>query len=99
MCRGKFIGLLNSGDWYEPETFESVQQFFRVHQGTGVFCGALQYWDGDKIAYAAESRPELLEREMSITHPTCFVEREVYLEHGGYDPAYNFAMDYEQRTV
>jgi len=95
LCRGRVVGVLNSGDWYEGQAFDLVEKFFHEDNDTGVLCGSLQYWLGDKKAYISESRPELLGREMSVTHPTCFIQREVYLSHGGFDPTYKYAMDYE----
>lgn len=95
LCRGRVVGVLNSGDWYEADAFDCVEKLFRENSTTEVLCGSLQYWLGDKKAYIAESRPELLDREMSVTHPTCFVQREVYLRHGGFDVACKYAMDYE----
>lgn len=95
LCRGRVVGLLNAGDWYEPEAFDFVKKYFGEHRDTAVLCGSLQYWLGDNKAYISESRPELLGSEMSVTHPTCFIQREVYLDHGGFDRSYKFAMDYE----
>ena len=95
LCRGEVVGLLNAGDWYEAEAFNCVEKFFQENNDSGVLCGALQYWSGSEKAYIAESRPEMLGREMSITHSTCFVRREVYLQSGGFDCAYKYAMDYE----
>ena len=95
LCRGEVVGLLNAGDWYEVEAFNCVEKYFQENNDTGVLCGALQYWLGSEKAYIAESRPEMLGREMSVTHPTCFVRREVYLHYGGFDFFYKYAMDYE----
>jgi len=95
LCRSRVVGILNSGDWYEPESLSLVQKRFQENSEIGVLCGALQYWMRGRKAYCSESRPELLGREMSVTHPTCFVNRELYLRYGGFDPACKFAMDYE----
>lgn len=95
LCRGKVIGLLNSGDWYEAGTFAVVKKIFTEQCGVGVLCGSLQYWLGNEKAYMTESRADLLEQEMSVTHPTCFVRRDIYLNYGGFNPAFKYAMDYE----
>jgi hypothetical protein len=60
-----------------------------------VVCGALQFWDGKKREYVCQSVPRLLEKDMTITHPTCFVRTDLYERFGLYDEEYKFAMDYK----
>jgi glycosyltransferase involved in cell wall biosynthesis len=95
LCRGEIIGLLNCGDWYAADTLQRVGGYFTEHEQTDVLCGGLQYWRNGKTAYRVESRPELLRRDMTVTHPSCFVRRRVYSDHGGFDGGFRYAMDYE----
>ncbi len=97
LCHGEIVGILNAGDWYEHTTVEKVVDIFLNDQGTpvDVVCGDLQYWHGGNKAYRCESRPELLDRDMSVTHMTCFVKKTVYDTMGGFDTSYRYAMDYE----
>lgn len=92
---GKYIGLINAGDWYEPQTVKRVVETFLAAPETGVVCGALQFWDGLVSEYTCQSMPELLERDMTITHPTCFVRADLYEQFGMYENEYKFAMDYK----
>jgi len=92
---GDIVGLLNAGDWYEPDAVEKAVEHFRLFPGTDVVCGMLQYWRGDKREYLCPSVPELLEKEMTVTHPTCFVRTELYRQNGGFSTDYRYAMDYE----
>lgn len=92
---GRFIGLINAGDWYEPETVQRVVEAFLAKPETGVVCGALQFWDGLNREYICQSVPRLLARDMTITHPTCFVRADLYRRFGLYEENYKFAMDYE----
>ncbi|PIE56602.1 MAG: hypothetical protein CSA34_03005 [Desulfobulbus propionicus] len=95
LCRGEVIGLINAGDWYEADALERIRGLFQEHPDTGIVCGGLQFWDGNTPAYRCDSEPALLHREMSVTHPTCFVRRQLYLEYGGFSREYRLAMDYE----
>lgn len=94
-ARGEIIGLLNAGDRYEPDTVRQVVDAFRANAGVGVVCGAVQFWRGKQKEYRCESVPELLEREMTVAHPTCFVRADLYRQVGGFSPDYKLAMDYE----
>lgn len=92
---GRFVGLINAGDWYEPDTVQRVVEIFLAAPETGVVCGALQYWNKMKREYICQSVPRLLERDMTLTHPTCFVRADLYRRFGLFDEKYKFAMDYK----
>ena len=94
-AHGNFIGLINAGDWYEPDAVEQIVKTFSVHPETGVVCGALQFWSGEEKEYACQSEPNLLEKDMTVTHPTCFVRADLYEQHGLFDESYRYAMDYK----
>jgi len=95
LCRGRVVGLLNCGDWYEKCALAEVERAFTGPEPAGVLCGTMQYRRAGSRATLTDVRPELLTREMSVAHPACFVAREVYLRHGAFDPDYRLAMDYE----
>ncbi len=95
LCRGRIIGLLNGGDWYEDHTLDTVVSLLAARPDAGVLCGDLQFWQGRDRGCRCQSRPELLTTDMTVTHPACFVRRGVYLEHGGFDESFRLAMDYE----
>lgn len=94
-ARGEFIGLVNAGDWYEADTVKRVVETFLAEPEVGVVCGVLQFWKGLKREYLCHSVPALLEREMTVTHPTCFVRASLYRHCGLFATDYKFAMDYE----
>ncbi len=93
-ARGEIIGLLNAGDWYEPDAVKTVVDAFLADQERGVVCGSMQFWKGNRREYLCRSVPELLEHDMSVTHPTCFVRADVYEQVGPYADEYMLAMDY-----
>ncbi|GAB4343761.1 MAG: glycosyltransferase family 2 protein [Desulfobulbaceae bacterium] len=94
LARGAIIGLINGGDWYEPDAVEQVVSAFTDHPEVGVVCGALQFRRQGRREYVCRSVPELLEREMTVTHPTCFIRRELYEKYGMFSEEYSLAMDY-----
>lgn len=94
-ARGDIIGLINAGDWYEDGAVQRVVEAFLADREVGVVCGALQFWKGRQREYICHSVPQLLGREMTVTHPTCFVRAELYHSFGLFAPDYKFAMDYE----
>ena len=94
-ARGELIGLINGGDWYETDAVKRVVRVFEGNREVGVVCGALQFWKGRKREYLCHSVPHLLKREMTVTHPTCFVRAELYHRLGLFSTDYTLAMDYE----
>lgn len=95
LCRGTIIGLLNAGDWYERNALQSVRAGFSENSDAEVLCGKLQFRHGREKAYCTDSVPELLSKDMSVAHPSCFVKSCVYHRFGGFHPEYRLAMDYE----
>jgi glycosyltransferase involved in cell wall biosynthesis len=94
LSRGAIIGMLNCDDWYEPGALRAVVEHMQ-QTGADIACGALQYRDGERRTYLASSSPELLERGMTIGHPTVFVRRECYERLGLFRLDFRLAMDYE----
>ncbi|MBU0944947.1 MAG: glycosyltransferase [Proteobacteria bacterium] len=95
VAHGDVIGLINAGDWYEADTVRRVVEALLAEPTVGVVCGALQFWHGLQREYLCYSVPQLLGREMTVTHPTCFVRAELYRSFGLFSSDYKFAMDYE----
>ena len=92
---GDYIGILNAGDWYEKDAIEKMVAAFESDPALGVVCGALQFWHGAEREFICQSVPHLLERDMTVTHPSCFVRSEVYHTYGLFEQEYKLAMDYE----
>jgi glycosyltransferase involved in cell wall biosynthesis len=94
LCRGEFIGLLNSDDWYEPEAIRAVVTQMQA-VGAEIACGRIQYWEAEKRTYLTSSDPSQLRRAMTIGHPTVFVRRDSYHRYGLFRLDFRLAMDYE----
>ncbi len=95
LARGEITGLIKAGAWYLTDTVQCVVDTFKKEVDLGVLCGAVQFYKGEEKAYLCFSEPDLLEKEMSVTHPSCFVRSELYSRFGLFSGEFKFAMDYE----
>jgi glycosyltransferase involved in cell wall biosynthesis len=94
---GDIIGLINSDDWYEPETFNKVTEVFENDKSIGLIHGDLSFWKDARFLFTLfpHENPERLWKEMIYNHPTCFVSLETYKKHGFFDETLKLAMDYD----
>lgn len=90
---GQLIGIVNSDDWYEPDT---VEQIVKHHQGKQyeVIYGMQRNYLKGKEKTTFIHHHDFLPEQM-ITHPTCFVTRAAYHELGVFDTQYRSAADYD----
>lgn len=94
-ANGEVIGILNAGDWYEPDAVRAAIEIFAQRPDVEVVCGWQQYWKGDEEEFVFTSDPAKLTREMTVNHASMFVKRSVYERLGLFDTTYKYAMDYE----
>jgi len=92
LANGEVIGILNADDWFEPDTLSLVSENIGK---SDVAHGKVQYWRGLQKDYLAEGNHSLLEKEMTIHHPTVFIKKSVYDSLGSFKLDYRYAMDYE----
>lgn len=89
---GDLIGMINADDWYEPTALERVAN----HIGDADICfGDVQLWQNEKKDYIKRGNFDLLNREMSVNHPTVFVRKKIYDTYGAFDSGFRCAMDYD----
>lgn len=94
----EIVSILNSDDWYEPDTAGIVSDFFQKDIHTEIFVGAGKYHRFKpghqmKICY---NRPLWTIRvAMPIIHPACFVRTSVYRRLGYFEERYAITADYE----
>ncbi len=98
---GDIIGTLNSDDLYQDEcVLATVLEAFRGSDAQAVY-GDLVYVRGDdpfKVVRYWKSeayRDGLFERGWMPPHPTFFVRRQVYEQHGRFDLEFRLASDFE----
>lgn len=94
MASGKIVGIINSDDWYEPNTLELVAKAYDESDKRTIFHGLCKYHfpdsEGDIHAYHHSVLPS-----MNIAHPTVFVPTILYQEFGAFDDRFKIAADYE----
>jgi glycosyltransferase involved in cell wall biosynthesis len=93
-AHGEVVGLLNSDDWYEPGAVSAAVRALE-ESGADIAHGKLQYWLGSRKTYLVTGDADLLEKGMTIGHPTMFVRRACYERLGLYRHDFRQAMDYE----
>jgi len=95
--RGAMIGILNSDDFYSPNTLELVAQRYEQEQYP------LLVVNGDMIRVAENGeeicryrfRQEFVDKKYCFGHPSMFAAKAVYDKIGLYDESYKLAADGE----
>ncbi len=102
MVTGEVAGILNSDDFYEPDTLQAVACAAVRRPGVGIFYGFLRILQRDGVeVQTCRYRYEnyLLNPESGVfsgtQHPTCFVRRSVYERIGNFDTQFPIAADYD----
>ena len=93
MAEGDLVGIINSDDWYERETFGKVSG---IYGGTDneIIYGAIRVYEGERIRSIEFYHHDFLLQRM-INHPGCFVSRGVYERVGLFDTAFRSSADYD----
>ena len=98
---GEVVGLLHSDDLLaSPGVLARIAAAFEDPQVDGIY-GDLEYVAKDNparvIRYwrAGAYEPELLRQGWMPPHPTLFLRRSVFDQHGVYDTAFRIAADYD----
>ncbi|NJD56659.1 MAG: glycosyltransferase [Nitrospirae bacterium] len=93
-AQGDIIGILNADDWYEKDAVAQAVEKIKS-SGADIVYGMIQWWDHDSAAEKVSANHELLDREMSLNHPSVFATRAAYERIGLYRTDFLYAMDYE----
>lgn len=95
LSNGEIIGIINSDDWYESDTVESIVNQLRSYPA--IYSGHMNLYDykGEKLLRLHKSRPDRLSQTMRVAHPSTFVHRFVYDKVGVFSSDYKSAMDYD----
>jgi glycosyltransferase involved in cell wall biosynthesis len=97
LSNGSIIGNINSDDYYHDEfVFEKVVMLFNEHPEIEVLHGDLKVVDkNNELLKIRKGNHHILNKGMTINHPTVFMKKEVYLNSGGYDLTLKIASDAE----
>ncbi|MBR1930208.1 MAG: glycosyltransferase [Lachnospiraceae bacterium] len=79
LAGGDVIGILNSGDWYEPDTVETVVQTFKREQCELMFAD-IRLLKTDGSSFVKKARLRSFQTSRDWNHPTTFVRADIYKE-------------------
>ncbi len=80
MAKGDIIGLLNSGDTYEPDTLRTVSQTFE-NTGCELMFANIRIYRHDGSSFVKKARLRRFQTSRDWNHPTTFVQADVYKAH------------------
>lgn len=98
LVRNDIICLLNSDDWWLPETMERVLTEFDIDKTLQILSGSILYCKNEN-----DSSPKLMTPKpiwqmpfkMCFMHPATFVKKEVYNKIGNFNENLKCSMDYD----
>lgn len=96
LATGKYIGIINADDWYEPKILLDIKKLFD-DENIDVIHGNMRVFSGDnEIRMMRPSKAKWRKYiGMPINHPTMFVKSQVYKTIGLYNTNYKIAADYD----
>ena len=89
---GRYIGLLNSDDWYNPDALENVNA--SIDENNAIIFGLLSTWSNGNLNRVYANFTDNLHSD-SLAHPSSFIPKATYDKYGVYDTKYKSAADYE----
>jgi glycosyltransferase involved in cell wall biosynthesis len=97
---GDVMGLLNGDDWYELNAVAEVAGLFMRNRTAGVIHGDRKQWNETCTRVLGIVRPtiqvgKIIPFRSPVSHPTCFVHKQIYEAYGLFDTSYKVGMDYE----
>jgi glycosyltransferase involved in cell wall biosynthesis len=98
LAQGELIGMINSGDYYEPDAVERIVEAYLQNKEYGIFHGNINLLNEDGTFFKLKKpNPDLSQfyKGMSIYHPTLFVRRDIYEKNGLYDINFKIAADFD----
>lgn len=88
------IGIVNSDDWFEPDTLERVATSYSGLKYEVVYGMLRTFRDGKEVSTGI-NRHEFLEIQ-TLWHPACFITKAAYEDLGSYkSEEYKSSADYE----
>jgi len=97
LCKGDLIGLIHAGDSYAPGAIKNVVDAF-IETNADVIYGNMfsrEITNVGTITKHHVADHSKLKNNMSIFHPSTFIKRQCYLNHGLYNTKYILAADYD----
>jgi len=98
MSTGNIIGIINSDDWYEPDSVQAAVDCFARDPEIGLVHGDVRVWRQDggiETIIAPRLDKYSLYVSSPLNHASCFVSRDVYSRYGTFNAKYQIVGDYE----
>lgn len=76
MATGDVIGILNAGDWYEPDTLERVSAAF-ADTDCDLLFGNIRMYRTDGSSFIKKARQRKFQTSRDWNHPTTFVKSDI----------------------
>ncbi|MDR3217906.1 MAG: glycosyltransferase [Dysgonamonadaceae bacterium] len=79
--KGELIGMINAGDYYEPDAVQVMVEAYNQHPDYAIFHGNINLLNEDGTFFKVKKpNPDLSQfyKGMSVYHPTLFVQKTVY---------------------
>jgi glycosyltransferase involved in cell wall biosynthesis len=97
LAQGKWIGIINSDDFYEKRTIELVSDCFISNPDIDIVHGNLNFIDETGRCKIEKPKEDIsfLRTTMIVFHPTIFIKKALYEKHGLFDLKYKLIADWE----
>ena len=95
MCTGDIIGIINSDDYYDTNTFGLVaERYCEEDYPFLIINGDMERVDkNNNVVYRYKFSKKMVEKKECFGHPSMFAAKAVYEEIGLYDENYKLAAD------
>ena len=102
LAQGEIIAILNSDDvFYDNKVLKNIANYFSDHLNVGIILSEtyiVNNLEDRKIIrkYKVKNFKRWhLKLGISPPHPSCFIKKRVYLQHGFFDIIFKYASDFE----
>ena len=97
-AKGEIIGILNSDDWYEKDTIETIVKMDKKYNAE-IYIGALRCWDEKGNTFVIRPDFNFFKKidycMPNLNHPTVFIKRKVYEKVKLFNENLKYVMDYD----
>jgi glycosyltransferase involved in cell wall biosynthesis len=96
IANGNWVGIINSDDYYEINTIETIHNFIKYNNQSEVIYGNINFINRHSIIkISPKHNLRHLYNSMSIFHPSIFIQKNIYITHGLYSLEYKLSSDWE----
>lgn len=93
-AHGRYIAILNSGDYYTDDALVGLEDLAKEHPGE-ILYGATDCMLNGEFLYSYSLKTKDLMKNMATPHDTCFVPAEIYQKYGLYDESFKSSADWD----